>query len=259
MEFVDTHLHLDSDAFDGDREDVIAASREAGVSRWINVGYNEERWETTEELVRHVDGMWCMLGLHPRDADSWSQDLLDTLREYVASVRPVAIGEIGIDLYWRQDNLDMQRQAFRSQLRLAREVGLPAVIHMRDADVELVDAMESEEALSHIHFHSFDGSESLRDWVLARDDTIGVGGLITRRGSEDLQRWVSTIPRDRIVLETDAPYLKPRGIRGKRNEPAYVVKVAGLLAELWNTEVEDVAATTTRNAERIFALREETE
>ncbi|HEV2127360.1 MAG TPA: TatD family hydrolase [Thermomicrobiales bacterium] len=257
MKFVDTHIHLDSDAFDEDRDRVIAASRSAGVTRWINVGYNEQRWETTEELVRTVNGMYCMLGLHPGDADAWSDDMLPRLRGRVDAVRPLAIGETGIDLHWRQDNLDIQRAAFRGQLALAGDAELPAVIHMRDADVELLDVLTSENSLPHIHLHSFDGNDMLRQWVLETDATVGVGGLITRKGSESLRQWVGNLPHDRVVLETDAPYLKPRRIRGKRNEPAYIVAVAKLLSELWGTDLASVAATTTRNAERIFALKEE--
>ncbi len=257
MEFVDTHIHLDSDAFDEDRDAVIETSRSAGVSRWINVGYNEQRWDTTEALVRTVNGMHCMLGLHPGDADAWSDDLLLRLRDRVHTLRPLAIGETGIDLYWRRDNLDIQRAAFRGQLDLARETGLPVVIHMRDADSELLEVLTSESSLPHIHLHSFDGNEALRKWVLETDATLGVGGIITRKGSESLRRWIAGLPPDRVVLETDAPYLKPRRIRGTRNEPAYIVEVAKLLSELWGTDLASVASATTRNAERIFGLTEE--
>ena len=259
MQFTDTHIHLDSDAFDADRADVIAASREAGIGRWINVGYNEARWSSTAALVQQHDGMACMLGLHPGDADAWSPELMDRLAERVRSVGAVAIGEIGIDLYWRQDNLERQREAFQSQLALARELGLPAVIHMRDADTELLDVLEAQDALPHVHFHSFDGKDALRSWVLAHGATIGVGGLITRRGSEDLQQWVAGLPHDRVMLESDSPYLKPRGIRGKRNEPAYLVKIAKLLASLWDASLDDVSEVTERNASRIFGLKERRE
>jgi TatD DNase family protein len=257
MRFVDTHVHLDSDEFAADLDAVLAESRAAGVSRWINVGYNEERWASTEGLVRSVEGMACMLGVHPGHADVWSNAIRDRLRARIEAVRPVAVGEAGIDLYWRQDNLDAQRRAFLGQVALARDADLPLVIHMRDADAELLRAIEAEVVLPHLHFHSFDGTDDLRAWVLDTGATIGVGGLLTRRGSEDLRAWLATLPRERIVLETDAPYLKPRGIRGKRNVPAYLVKAAEMLAELWMTDLESVAAVTTANAERIFGLGQE--
>lgn len=256
MDLVDTHTHLDDDAFAGDLDEVIEASRRAGVRRWINVGYNETRWTTTRQLAGRVDGMSFMLGLHPGNADEWSKDLHERLKALVREVAPVAIGEIGIDLYWRQDNLDLQRRAFAAQLDLAREAALPAVIHMRSADEALLDVLDSAIALPHLHFHSFDGDGDLRAWVLQNNATIGVSGLITRRGSDALQEWVARIPHDRVVLETDSPYLKPRGIRGKRNEPAFMPKVAKLLSDLWAIDIEDVAKTTTDNANRIFNIPE---
>jgi TatD DNase family protein len=256
MEFVDTHTHLDDDAFSDDLDSVLAESRARGVTRWINVGYNERRWESTTALVDGTEGMSCMLGLHPGNASEWSDRLFERLRDVVQLAAPVAIGEIGIDLYWRQDTLDIQRVALRAQLELARERKLPAVIHMRNADVELLEVLEIAPALPRLHFHSFDGDAKLRAWIVAHGATIGVGGLITRNGTESLRAWVRSLPRDRVTLETDAPYLKPRGIRGTRNEPAYLVKTAKLLSELWGVDIETVADLTTRNAERIFSLPE---
>lgn len=254
MDFIDTHTHLDHDDFAADLDEVIDASRRAGVRRWINVGYNEERWESSVALADRFDGMRYMLGLHPGNADDWNARVEKRLRQLAGELRPVAIGEIGLDLYWRQDNLERQNQAFIAQLDIAREAGLPAVIHMRDADGPLLKVIDSAVALPHLHFHSFDGAERLREWVLERGATIGVGGLITRKGSESLQEWVAGVPQDIVVLETDAPFLKPRGLRGTRNEPAFIPKIANVLAGLWQTDVATVAAVTTANAERIFGL-----
>ncbi len=254
MKFIDTHVHLDSEAFAGDLDAVLAESRIADVTRWINVGYNEDRWTSTEDLVRSIDRMTCMLGVHPGHAETWSDTMRDRLVARIEAVRPVAIGEAGLDLYWRQDNLDVQREAFLGQIAIARDANLPLVIHMRAADVELLTAIVAESRLPHLHFHSFDGTGDLREWVLHHDATIGVGGLLTRRGSEDFREWISGFPRERIMLETDAPYLKPRGIRGKRNAPAYMRKVAELLADLWQTDIESVATITTANAARVFRL-----
>lgn len=257
MTFIDTHTHLDDGAFEADLERVIQASRDAGVSRWINVGYNENRWRSSRTIANRFDGMHVMLGLHPGNADDWSPRLEEDLRRAVEEHPPVAIGEIGIDLYWRKDNLERQEHAFRAQLAIARETGLPAVIHMRDADEPLLRVLSDTAELPHVHFHSFDGGDALRQWVEGHGATMGVGGLITRRGSESLQEWVAGISRHAVVLETDSPYLKPRGIRGKRNEPAFLPEVARLLANLWDVDVEKVAEHTTANAERIFGLAEE--
>ena len=254
MAFIDTHTHLDDDAFADDLDDVIRASRAQSVTQWINVGYNEKRWQSTHELAIRVPGMSLMLGLHPGDADDWNDELHAELVQAIRTHQPVAIGEIGLDLYWRQDNLELQERVFRAQLQIAVDHGLPAVIHMRAADAELIEVLDAVSQLPHIHFHSFDGDDELRAWVLRNNATVGVGGLVTRKGSESLRGWIAGAPRDIVVLETDSPYLKPRGIRGKRNEPAYLPKTADLLGELWGLDVAMIAGITTRNANRIFGL-----
>lgn len=255
MELVDTHTHLDLEQFADDLDEVLSASRAAGVTRWINVGFDQIRWVSTLALADRIEGLHAMLGFHPGSVDEWSAPAFDRLSALVREQRPLAIGEIGIDLYWRQDNLEAQIEAFKAQMDLASELGLPAVIHMREADVAMLETLDTHGSLPHIHFHSFDGGTELRAWALEHDATIGVGGLITRNGTDDLREWVSALPRDRVVLETDAPYLKPRGIRGTRNQPAYMVKSARLLADLWQADLDLVARTTTTNAERIFELK----
>lgn len=254
MELVDTHIHLDLEQFADDLDDVIAASRDAGVTRWINVGFDPDRWGSTLALVERIDGLFAMLGIHPGSVDHWSTGTFEALSRLARERQPVAIGEIGIDLYWQHDNLATQIEAFRAQLDLAGELGVPAVIHMRDADNAMLDVLETHGSLPHIHFHSFDGGSEMRRWAQEHRATIGVGGLLTRKGSEDLRQWVADLDRSRVVLETDAPYLKPRGIRGTRNQPAFMVRTAKVLAELWSTDLESIATVTTRNAERIFEL-----
>ncbi len=254
MELVDTHSHLDLEQFADDLDEVLDVSRNAGVTRWINVGFDPDRWGSTLALADRVDGLYPMLGIHPGSVEHWSAPTFNQLARLAREQRPVAIGEIGIDLYWRQDNLETQVEAFRAQLDLASELGLPAVIHMRDADSAMLETLDTQASLPHIHFHSFDGGDDLRSWVMDHDATIGVGGLVTRKGSENLRQWVSRLDRTRVVLETDSPYLKPRGIRGTRNQPAFMVRTAKVLAELWATNIDTVATTTTRNAERIFNL-----
>lgn len=251
---IDTHTHLDDDAFQDDRDEVIAASNHNGVTRWINVGHSPERWTTTIDLANCTEGMYYMLGLHPSHADEWSRESESQLEALLRSRRPVAIGEIGLDLHWRQDNLQVQREVLERQLSMAIYVGLPVVIHMRDADAEMLSVLENTSTLPHLHFHSFDGDERLRTWALAHGCTIGVGGLMTRKGSDALRGWIAGIPRDRVVLETDSPYLKPQGIRGQRNQPAYLTRVAGALAQLWNLPLQEVGRISTANALRIFDL-----
>lgn len=252
---IDTHTHLDDTAFAEDIDRVIAASREAGVTEWINVGYSPTSWESTRRLAERVDGMHVMLGMHPGSVDEWSDESASQLARIVDVARPVAIGEIGLDLHWRHDNIAVQLAAFERQLQLAESLDLPAVIHMRSADSEMANVLRTAPSLPHIHFHSFDGGLDLRRHVLELGSTIGVGGLMTRRDSESLRSWIADVPRDRVVLETDAPYLKPQGIRGRRNEPAFMTRVADRLAELWSTPRTEVDRITTANARRIFNLK----
>ncbi|CAN5319502.1 MAG: TatD family hydrolase [Chloroflexia bacterium] len=256
VELIDTHTHLDDDAFGDDLEDVIALSRSSGVTRWINVGYSSERWNTTLAMANRVDGMSHMLGIHPGNADDWSNVNADRLAGLIRDTHPVAVGEIGLDLYWREDNLSTQTEALEAQLALALAANLPAVIHMRSAEQPLLNVLSRSHEHPHLHFHSFDGAEGLRPWILERQCTIGVGGLMTRKGSDSLRSWIANLPMDRVALETDSPYLKPQGVRGTRNEPAYLPRVVDDLSELWSVSPEDVRRITTDNACRIFNLNQ---
>jgi TatD DNase family protein len=255
VELIDTHTHLDDDAFSGDIDSVIALSRSSGVNRWINVGYSPDRWNTTLALVKRIDGMSHMLGMHPGNADEWNEETAGRLAELARETGPVAIGEIGLDLHWRKDNLSIQEDALKRQLELAVRFTLPAVIHMRGADQALLEVLSRTEQLPHLHFHSFDGNEDFRKWIVDRQCTIGVGGLMTRKGSDSLRSWIASVPMDRVALETDSPYLKPQGVRGTRNHPALLPRVSEALATLWGVSPEEVGRVTTDNARRIFKLK----
>ncbi|HEV2067867.1 MAG TPA: TatD family hydrolase [Thermomicrobiales bacterium] len=254
LELVDTHCHLDDESYAKDIDRVLDDSRALGVSRWIVVGFAPGRWATTLDVVRGVAGMSHMLGVHPGHASEWSSAVAARLGSLVATTRPVAIGEIGIDLFRGETNISQQLSAFDAQLDLALDHGLPAVIHMRSAETEVLNLILSREALPHLVFHSFDGSARLRDVILERCFTIGFGGLATKGPAADLREVIKTIPLGQIVLETDAPYLTPRGVKGSRNVPGNIPIIAGFLAGLLNTSVPEVARVTTDNAERVFGL-----
>lgn len=251
---IDTHCHLDDERYRGDMERVIEDSRARGVNRWIVVGFAPERWTSTLDVVREVPGMSHMLGVHPGHADDWSPVVTGRLRSLVRNTRPVAIGEIGIDLFRGETNGSRQLSAFDDQLDIALEHGLPAVIHMRAAETEVLNLILSRPTLPHLVFHSFEGSTRLRDVVVDRGFTIGFGGLATRTSAAELRDVIKTIPLDQMVLETDSPYLTPRGVKGSRNVPGNTAIVAGFLAELMDTSLSEVAMVTTTNAERVFGL-----
>lgn len=251
---IDTHCHLDGDVYADDLESVIEDSRSRGVTRWINVGFELDRWRSTISLAKGIPGMFHMLGLHPGHADEWSPELRTCLRSFLATSQPVAIGEIGLDFFRDETNVSAQRTAFDDQLDLAVELNLPAVIHMRAAENEVLTLLEHRRTLPHLVFHSFEGTTRLRDFVVEHHSTVGFGGLATRASATDLRLVIGTIPLDQILLETDSPYLVPKGVRGRRNVPGNVAIIAEVLAEFLGKSFTEVAETTTRNAERRFDL-----
>lgn len=251
---VDTHCHLDDKAYQGVFQRVLDNSRARGVTRWIVVGFAPDRWESTLDVARDVPGMSYMLGLHPGRADEWSPSVSDRLQSLLASTRAVAIGEIGLDFFRGETNSSAQMVAFNDQLDQAVDRNLPAVIHMRSAENELLRLLRSRQALPPLVFHSFDGTMGLRDFIIDNGSVVGIGGLATRTSATDLREVIRTIPLDQMVLETDSPYLIPKGARGRQNVPGNVAVIAKFLAGFLNRPLDEVAETTTRNAERTFRL-----
>jgi TatD DNase family protein len=249
---IDTHCHLDDDSFDDDRESVLDESRAAGVTAWINVGFAPERWAASVQLSQRYAGMSHMLGVHPSHAQEWNDRVRDDLGVLLVDTGARAIGEIGLDFYRDNAPLDVQRRAFVGQLALARELGLPAVIHLRDAESALLDILIQERDLPRLLFHSFDGSARLTRFVLEHDAKVGVGGLATRQKSASLRAQLREIPLRSMVLETDAPYLIPARQKARRNTPSHVRTVAAFLAGHLQRPFAEIARETTTNAEALF-------
>ena len=252
IRYVDTHCHLDDASFDQDIGDVVARAADLGVDRMIVVGFAPDRWLGSIALAGRYRGLSCMLGFHPGHAQEWSPARHDDLVSLIPSANPVAIGEIGLDFYRGETNLIQQRMAFEAQLALAHRLDLPAVIHMRDAIPEMLDVLGSVSPLPTLVFHSYDGTRVLTDWIIDHGAFVGVGGLATRGKSSDLRSELKVIPLDRMVLETDSPYLVPNGFRHRRNTPESIPAIAAVLADLKGISIECVAAATTSNAERLF-------
>lgn len=250
--FVDTHAHLDDDAFRDDIEAVIARAAAAGVHRIVNIGYRPERWSTTLKLARRFPAVAFTLGLHPNHADEAAEPIWTELRRLINENRPVAIGEIGLDYYRDYAPKAMQLRALDRQLELAADVGLPVVIHQRAAEADIRQALRRWKGPTPWNLHSFDGSAEFADEALAAGAYLGVGGLMTRANSDEVRAILAEAPFDRLLLETDAPYLVPRGIKTRRNEPANVPVIARALAELRKVSLAEVAQQTRENAERFF-------
>lgn len=251
-DFVDTHCHLDDDSFGSDLKAVLDRSLGLGVRRWINVGFNPDRWQPSIDLGDRYPGMSFMLGVHPGEAGRWSDRVHGDLRDLVRRVTPVAIGEIGLDFYRGETNVELQVTAFEAQLDLALEHGIPAAIHMRSSESSMLDVLRSRARTPPLLFHSFDGSEDLTSWILTNDAYAGVGGLATRTKSHHIHEQIKRLPLDRLLLETDSPYLVPNGFKHRRNTPESIPRIAAFVATLLGTDAGRIASQTTRNAERFF-------
>ena len=249
---IDTHCHLDDPAFAPDLEQVLRRSAAVGVRSWLNVGYSPERWASTIDLGSRYPGVAVVLGVHPSEAASWSTKVEATLADLLRQSGARAVGETGIDLFRGETNLDQQRAVFEQQLAIADHLQVPAVIHMRAAEPEVLDTLRAMSILPRLLFHSFDGGPDLVSFIEDIGAYVGVGGLFTRPASRRLRDHVTRIATDRIVLETDSPYLRPATLSGSRNDPGNLPAIALALAAELDMTVEHVAAMTTANAERLF-------
>lgn len=253
MQLTDTHTHLYIEAFDEDREAVMARAREAGVTRFflpaIDASYSGAMQRMKE---RHPDSVFLMAGLHPTHVKEGYEQELAFVEEALNKGGYVAVGEIGIDLYWDTSLLGLQQEAFRRQVRLAIRHDLPIVIHCREAFDEIFDLLESErhERLRGI-FHCFTGTYEQAEKAISLNMKLGIGGVVTFKNGQ-IDRFLNRIPLRHIVLETDAPYLAPVPFRGKRNESAYIRYVARRLAELYDCTEAEIARVTTANSVEVF-------
>lgn len=255
MRFIDTHSHLYDEAFAAEEDAAVARAVEAGVDRIILPDIDSQSRDAMFTLAdRHPGTLFTCLGLHPTSIDAgWEQEM-EKMQEY-DSRSIVAIGEIGIDCYWSKEFIEQQKEAFRRQLIMAHERNLPVIIHSRDASAVIIDVLKECRNLDlRGVFHAYSGSvETYREITRLGDWYIGIGGVLTFKKAS-IAETVKKIPLERILLETDAPYLTPAPHRGKRNESAYIPHIAARLAELTGKDVSEVAAQTTANAEQLFAI-----
>jgi TatD DNase family protein len=256
---IDSHAHLDFSQFDDDRDAVIRRARDADLAAIINIGTDRASSEKSMALSARDPLMYAAVGVHPHDAATLSTAVLDRLAELAEQEKVVAIGEIGLDYYRNLSPRDRQREAFRRQIRLAIELGLPLVIHDRDAHAEVLAILRREGAdrVGGV-LHCFSGDLKMAWEGIAMGFLIAFGGPITYGGGRK-QQIARQIPLNRILIETDCPFLTPAPHRGRRNEPAYVRHVAEKLAQLRGITFEQVATATTRNAVELFGLSIEKE
>nr|WP_240463620.1 TatD family hydrolase [Paenibacillus apiarius] len=252
----DTHTHLDNEAFNEDREAVIAHAVEQGVTRMVNVGFNRETIPTTMALAEKYDFIYAAVGWHPVDAITMKPEDIDWIAELAKHDKVVAIGEIGLDYHWDTSPKDVQQRVFRQQIGLARELNMPIVIHNREAHEDVVRILREEKA-SEVGgiMHSFSGSWETAKVCLEMGFYLSFGGPITFKNAKQPKEVLVKVPNDRLLIETDSPYLTPHPFRGKRNESAHVRLVAEAGAQLKGMEYEEFCRITTENGVTCFDIR----
>ena len=261
-ELVDTHCHLDFNSFDTDREAVISRAREAHLARILNPGVDLETSARAVALAERFPEIYAAVGVHPNDSLSWNGHSLDDLRALTALKKVVAIGEIGLDYYHDDVPHKVQQRVFQEQLNLSKEIDLPVIIHNRQATEDVLEMLSSwcsdlEASRSQLAarpgvLHSFSGDVCAAEKALRLNFYLGITGPVTFKNAKVMQDVVQEAPLTSLLLETDAPFLTPQPHRGQRNEPAYVVWVAGKIAEIRSQTLESVAEATKLNSKRLF-------
>ena len=252
---VDSHCHLDFPDFAGKVDDVLARARAAGVGVCVSIGTELARFPGVKAVAEAHDNVWCSVGVHPHESEKERLDDAAVLIAEAAHPKVVGIGETGLDYYYEHSPREPQRANFRSHIAAARQTGLPVIVHTRDADDDTIEILRDEMGKGAFTglIHCFTGTQRLADAALDLGLYISVSGIATFKNSAALRDVIKTAPLDRLLVETDAPYLAPVPHRGKTNEPSFVVHTANMLAELKGVTPDALAAATTDNFFRLFS------
>ena len=250
--FIDSHAHIQLSQFNRDRDAVLERAREAGVSNILVIGFDMETSLGAVALAEKHSHIYATVGMHPHDAKDLTPDILKTFRELAVHPKVIALGEMGLDYYRNLSPRPTQKAAFEDQLDLAEEMQMPIVIHNRDAYMDILPILEARHGRIRGVLHCFTGDVQLMHRGLKIGFHIGIGGIVTYKNAADVQAVAQEVPEDRLLIETDCPWLAPQFRRGKRNEPAYVPAVAEKIAELRGTSIETIGKTTTENFETLF-------
>jgi len=251
---VDSHCHLDFPDFSEERADVIARARAAGVERMVTISTRVRRFDSIREIAESHAEVFCSIGTHPHNAAEEADITSDELVAISAHPRVVAIGEAGLDYFYDRAPRDIQAQVFRTHIAAARETRLPLVIHARDADDDMIAILRDETGKGTFPFvlHCFSSGAELARVGVALGGYVSFSGILTFRKSEELREIARAVPRERLLVETDAPFLAPMPYRGKRNEPAFTAHTAAVLADTIGVDADAIASITTTNFYRLF-------
>ncbi len=260
MEFFDSHSHYNDEKFDEDREEIIKDTYESGITKFVCAGYNIESSLFSLELSKKYDFIYSICGISPNDIPQSEEELWKDVAKITEIVKEnkskklVAIGEIGLDYYWNKENKELQKEAFEKQIDLANELELPIVIHSRDASVDTIEMIRNHKVNKAGIFHCCQPNQEMVRQALELGYYISFAGPITFKNSRNAPDVIKMVPIDRILIETDSPYLTPEPNRGKRNDCRNVKYVAQKIAELKNVPIEEIAKITYDNAKRIFEI-----
>ncbi|MBU2192138.1 MAG: TatD family hydrolase [Alphaproteobacteria bacterium] len=252
---VDSHCHLDFPDFDADRDVLVERARAAGVERMVTISTRVKKFPQVLAIAEQYDCVYCSVGTHPHNASEETDVTADELVQLSSHPKVVAIGEAGLDYHYDKSPRDLQMQGFVTHIEAARRTGLPLVIHARSADEDVAATLKAETGKGAFPFilHCFSSGAELARVGVELGGYVSFSGILTFRNSEDIRSIAADVPHDRLLVETDAPYLAPVPMRGKRNEPAYVAHTASVLAGTIGTSVEEVAEQTTQNFFRLFS------
>ena len=255
---IDSHCHLDFPELANDEAGVLARARTAGVAGMLTIGTRLDQFDRVRAIAERHDHVWCSVGVHPHEAKEEGQRTPDRLIEATYHPKVVGIGETGLDFYYDHSPRDEQAESFRTHIAAARERGLPLSVHTRDADRETADILEEEHAKGAFSglIHCFSSGSEVARRALALGLYISISGIVTFKAAESLRTIVRDLPLDRLLVETDAPYLAPVPKRGKTNEPAFVAHTAAKVAELKGVSIAELEAATTENFFRLFTKAE---
>ncbi|MFM7027965.1 MAG: TatD family hydrolase [Chakrabartia sp.] len=252
--FVDSHCHLNYKGLIEDQDAVLARAAEAGVSGMLNISTRRSEWEAILATAEKAPHIWASIGIHPHEADSHGDVDQATLVAAAAHPKVIGIGETGLDYFYDHSDRDQQRRSFRAHIAAARETGLPLIVHTRDAEADTADILHAEMGKGAFPgvIHCFTASAEFADIALKLGLFISISGIVTFKNAADLRATAATIPEDRLLIETDAPFLAPVPHRGKSCEPAFVADTARFLAEVRGVSVDELAAQTRANFFRLF-------
>ena len=250
----ETHAHYDDEAFDGDREELLASLPRRGIGRVINVCAGMDSLETVRELMERYPCVYGAVGIHPDEVGGLNDERIEEIRGLCRHDKTVAVGEIGLDYYWDKENHDLQKEWFIRQLDLARKKEKPVIIHSREAAADTMEIMKEYASGLRGVIHCYSYSAEMAKEYVKMGYYIGIGGVVTFKNAKKLKQVVQEIPLESIVLETDCPYLAPVPYRGKRNSSLYLPYVAEEIAALKGAAAEDVVLQTEENARKLYGL-----